>query len=277
MSPSSAHARQARVVVNPWSAWYRPVKSLIDFVLALLLLVILAPVIVVAAILVRLTSSGPAFYLQTRVGKDGRLFKIIKLRSMRQDAEAATGAIWSTGTDDDRITPVGRILRMTHIDEFPQLVNVILGDMSLVGPRPERPEFVGKFELQIDHYTSRLLVRPGITGVAQLRLPPDSDLESVRRKLEFDLYYVRHLNLAMDALAMLLTAWQLVENLWGCLTPQWARIPSDDDVRADFGRYAQDRVRFRSGRLRFPAPPAGLNSRGRIPPRVGFFPSPEDA
>jgi lipopolysaccharide/colanic/teichoic acid biosynthesis glycosyltransferase len=209
-----------------------PLKSLIDFVLGLILLVLLSPVILAAAALVKLTSKGPAFYLQTRVGKDGRPFKIIKLRSMRPDAEAGRGAVWAT-VDDDRVTPVGRILRSTHIDEFPQLINVVMGDMSLVGPRPERPEFVRTFELQIDHYSSRLRVRPGITGIAQLRLPPDTDLNSVREKLEFDLYYVRHVSPWLDLLTLVGTGWQLVASILDCLVPSWMRIPTQEAVRRD--------------------------------------------
>src|SRR5690349_4585857 len=170
--------RAGMYAVQPRQGWYLPLKSSIDFIIGLALLVLLSPVIAVSALLVKLTSKGPAFYLQTRVGKDGRLFRMIKLRSMREDAEAGTGAVWCR-TKDDRITPIGLVLRATHIDEFPQLINVVKGDMSLIGPRPERPEFVREFERDIDGYAERLRIRPGITGIAQLRLPPDTDLDSV--------------------------------------------------------------------------------------------------
>lgn len=231
-TPSPRHRANAFVTAVKW---YLPLKSLIDFVLGLILLVVLSPVILTAAALIKLTSKGPAFYLQTRVGKDGRLFKIIKLRSMRHDAEARTGAVWST-FNDDRVTPVGRVLRATHIDEFPQLINVIMGDMSLVGPRPERPEFVRTLEMQIDHYSCRLLVRPGITGIAQLRLPPDSDLNSVRNKLEFDLYYVRHMNPWLDFLTLVGTAVKMIASLVEIATPSWLWIPTQAAVRADLAR-----------------------------------------
>jgi lipopolysaccharide/colanic/teichoic acid biosynthesis glycosyltransferase len=243
MNRSSAKTRHSKVSINPSAAWYLPIKSVMDFTLGVLLLALLSPVIAIAAVLVKLNSSGPAFYLQTRVGRNGRRFKILKLRSMRQDAEAETGAIWSLGADD-RVTSIGRILRLTHIDEFPQLINVIMGDMSLVGPRPERPEFVAQFELQVDEYAGRLLVRPGITGLAQVRLPADKDLESVCQKLQFDLYYVRHLNLWLDLLTLWLTAWQLIQSLCVCLVPHWARVPSQDAVAADFDRMARKGAAF---------------------------------
>ena len=150
------------------------------------------------ALLVKLTSSGPAFYWQTRTGKNGRLFTIYKLRTMYHNCESASGPRWST-PGDARITPLGHILRRTHIDELPQLWNVVRGDMALVGPRPERPEFIPGLAQALPHYPDRLLVRPGMTGLAQVQLPPDTDLDSVRRKLAYDLYYVRHVSVWLDS------------------------------------------------------------------------------
>lgn len=220
-----------QAAMQPLHSWYLPVKNLVDFVAGLTLLVVFSPIIALAAILVKTTSRGPAFYLQSRVGKNGKLFWIIKLRSMRHDAETGTGAVWCAAADD-RITPFGRILRATHLDEFPQLFNVVKGDMSLVGPRPERPEFVHKFELQIDGYANRLLVRPGITGIAQLRLPPDTDLVSVKDKLEFDLYYVRHVSPWLDFVSVVYTGFNFASSMIRALVPASLRVPTQSAVRA---------------------------------------------
>jgi len=176
---------------------YLAVKATIDFLVALVLLLISAPVILVAAALVKLTSRGPAFYSQTRLGRLGRPYKIYKLRSMTHNCEKLSGARWST-PGDSRITRVGRVLRKSHIDELPQLWNVLKGDMSLIGPRPERPEFVPQLERAIPRYRERLNVRPGVSGLAQVQLPPDSDLDSVRRKLAYDLYYVQQVSFGLD-------------------------------------------------------------------------------
>jgi hypothetical protein len=152
---------------------------------------------------------------------------------MRHNAEAQTGAVWCR-TDDDRVTPIGKLLRATHIDEFPQLLNVLRGEMSLVGPRPERPEFVRSFEEEIERYAYRHLVRPGITGVAQLRLPADSDLNSVLDKLEFDLFYVRHLNPWLDAKILCGTVMRFAVGLICGLTPAWLALPTQEAVQADW-------------------------------------------
>jgi len=169
----------------------------LDFVGAVIMLVVASPVILVAALSIRLTSRGPAFYCQTRLGRNGRPYTIYKLRSMRHDCEKESGARWSTA-GDSRVTRLGRFLRRTHIDELPQLWNVLRGDMSLVGPRPERPEFIPKLESAIPLYRDRLEVRPGVTGLAQVQLAADTDLASVRRKLAHDLHYVRHLGAWLD-------------------------------------------------------------------------------
>ena len=149
------------------------------------------------AIAIRLTSPGPALYSQRRVGKDGQIFTIHKFRSMRADAEARTGAVWSV-ENDPRVTPVGRILRRTRLDELPQLWNVLVGDMSIVGPRPERPEFVADLTTQIPFYGQRHVVRPGLTGWAQVRHSYGSSVDDALQKLQYDLFYIKHLSIAFD-------------------------------------------------------------------------------
>lgn len=177
--------------------WYPPFKSALDFALATILLILTTPVMILAAIAIKVSSRGPVIYYQRRVGKDGRPFTILKLRTMRHNCESVSGPQWST-KNDSRVTAVGRFLRATHIDEFPQLWNVLKGDMSLVGPRPERPEFVEDLQRMIPRYEDRLLVRPGITGLAQVNLPPDTDIASVQCKLMYDLFYVRRMGLWLD-------------------------------------------------------------------------------
>ncbi|QDT34631.1 sugar transferase [Thalassoglobus polymorphus] len=189
----------------PDQKWYMTVKTFCDFILAAIFLTLLFPVILLAALIVKITSPGPAFYFQERLGLNGSSFTLIKLRTMKQDAESKTGAVWAKA-EDDRITGFGHFLRRTQIDEFPQLINVLLGQMSLIGPRPERPELANKLELDIPNYKQRLHVKPGITGLAQLRLPADTDVESVRRKLIPDLYYVINMSPWLDLRILMFTA-----------------------------------------------------------------------
>jgi lipopolysaccharide/colanic/teichoic acid biosynthesis glycosyltransferase len=212
---------QARVI--PAHSWYLPWKRVADFILSLVLLMLLGPVICLAALLIKLTSRGSAFYRQVRGGSNARPFAMFKLRTMVDNAESHTGPVWSTG-NDPRTTPLGRWLRKTHIDEFPQLVNVLFGQMSLVGPRPERPEFVVTLEREIPGYRQRLDLPPGITGLAQLRLPPDTDIESVRRKVVFDLHYVQWVSPWLDLRLLVLTAWSLFRELCRCLGT-WVKLP----------------------------------------------------
>jgi lipopolysaccharide/colanic/teichoic acid biosynthesis glycosyltransferase len=188
---------------------YGPCKWLFDVVLAMAILIVTAPLLLLAALCVKLTSPGPAIYSQVRLGRGGRPFRIYKLRTMRHDCEKHSGARWST-PGDSRVTALGRFLRKTHIDEFPQLWNVLRGEMSLVGPRPERPEFIPKLEETLNRYRERLLVRPGLSGLAQIQLPPDTDLESVRRKLAHDLCYVQEMSWWLDCRIMLCTALSLL-------------------------------------------------------------------
>jgi lipopolysaccharide/colanic/teichoic acid biosynthesis glycosyltransferase len=193
----------------PIGSWYMPVKAASEFVLALLLLAASAPLLLLALLLVKLTSRGPMVYAQTRVGRGGRPFTIYKVRTMTHECENLTGACWSK-PGDSRITGVGRWLRRTHLDELPQLWNVLKGDMSLVGPRPERPEFVPSLAQAIPFYAGRLQVRPGVTGLAQVQLPPDTDLASVRLKLAYDLHYVRHTGPWLDVRIHLATLLHMV-------------------------------------------------------------------
>jgi lipopolysaccharide/colanic/teichoic acid biosynthesis glycosyltransferase len=159
--------------------------------------VVALPIIGLAWALVRATSAGSGFYSQIRVGRNGRQYRIYKLRTMYHNCEANSGASWCT-KGDPRVTRVGRVLRKLHIDELPQLLNVIRGDMSLVGPRPERPEFVGPLSQQVPGYTDRLMVRPGVTGLAQIQLPPDEDIEDVRKKVVLDRCYAERYGLWLD-------------------------------------------------------------------------------
>ncbi len=182
----AGQVRQEDIVPAPFFRW----KPAVDRCLAAVLLVPGLPLIALLALLVRLTSRGPGIYRQARVGKDGQRFMMYKIRTMRHDAEAATGPVW-TQARDPRVTLLGRVLRKLHLDELPQLYNVLKGEMSLVGPRPERPEFVRVLAESIPGYCHRLAVRPGVTGLAQVNLPPDTDLRSVRRKLVLDCEYVR--------------------------------------------------------------------------------------
>jgi exopolysaccharide biosynthesis polyprenyl glycosylphosphotransferase len=180
------------------------VKRLTDVVLALLVLVALAPFTLLALLAIALSADGPILYRQARVGRYGRTFRIWKLRTMRVGAEE--GAPQWASDDDPRRTAVGRLLRRTRLDEVPQVVNILVGEMSFVGPRPERPQFVSELEARIPYYAWRHFVRPGLTGWAQVNLPYGSSVEDARRKLEYDLYYVRHYSLLTDLLIVLRTA-----------------------------------------------------------------------
>jgi lipopolysaccharide/colanic/teichoic acid biosynthesis glycosyltransferase len=202
---SAIHSLSRETVRPLRYRWYLSCKYVADFILAVLLTVPALPLIALAALLVKLTSRGPAFYTQTRVGEEGRLFTIWKLRTMIHNCESLTGPRWSM-PGDPRVTRFGTILRISHLDELPQLLNVLRGEMSLIGPRPERPEFVPELERELPGYWQRLTIRPGVTGLAQVQLPPDSDLSSVRRKLAHDLYYIRHLSPWLDVRLLICTA-----------------------------------------------------------------------
>jgi Undecaprenyl-phosphate glucose phosphotransferase len=181
------------------------VKRGMDIALSLVTLLILSPLLAVIAVLVKLTSSGPIFYRQPRCGMNGETFDMIKFRSMRVDAEAKTGAVWAK-KDDPRCTALGAILRKTSLDELPQLINVLKGDMSLVGPRPERPKLIEKFSKTIPNYNSRHCVKAGITGWAQVNGWRGNT--SLRKRIQFDLYYITHWTPWLDVRIMWMTLWR---------------------------------------------------------------------
>jgi sugar transferase (PEP-CTERM system associated) len=179
-------------------------KRLFDIIASLALLIITMPVVLLFALFVKLESKGPAFYKQTRVGLFGQNFDVFKLRSMRQDAEAGGKAIWAE-KDDPRITRIGKIIRKVRIDELPQTWCVLKGNMSFVGPRPERPEFVADLEQQLPYYAERHMVKPGITGWAQINYPYGASIDDSRQKLEYDLYYAKNYTPFLDILILLQT------------------------------------------------------------------------
>ena len=177
--------------------WERVIKRLMDIVISSFVLLIGLPLWLLVAIAIKLDSKGSVFYLQERVGKDGKTFRMIKFRSMSDDAEKHSGPVWADHKDP-RITRFGKILRRMRLDEIPQLLNVLDGDMSLVGPRPERTYFVEQLAKEIPVYMRRLKVRPGITGWAQVKLKYDESIEDVRKKVQYDLFYIENMSLRMD-------------------------------------------------------------------------------
>lgn len=179
-----------------WGVPYEPIKRSIDVGFAMALAVCALPLLLVVALAVVLDSPGGVLYSQTRVGLHGRRFRIYKLRTMRQDAERH-GAVYAED-NDPRVTRIGRFLRLTRIDELPQLWNVLRGEMSVVGPRPERPEFTETLERAVPHYAKRYATKPGLTGWAQVRYRYTSTVEDTARKLEYDLYYLKHASVWLD-------------------------------------------------------------------------------
>lgn len=173
------------------------------------LLVLAAPVIGFLVLIVRATSPGPGLYRQTRTGRQGKEFQMYKIRTMYQDAEAVSGPTWCK-PGDSRITPIGSILRMLHLDELPQLINIVRGEMDLIGPRPERPSFVEKLAVEIPGYRDRLQVLPGVTGLAQVNLPPDETLNCVRKKLVLDRDYIQSASMGLDIRILICTSLRMV-------------------------------------------------------------------
>ena len=176
---------------------YRQLRPITDYGISIIALLISSPVLLVVAIMIKLTSSGPVFYRQSRMGRNGCLFNIIKFRTMYVGAESQTGPVW-TKENDPRVTSIGRFLRRTHIDELPQLINVLKGDMCLIGPRPERPFFADIFKAEIHGYTRRLSVKPGITGLAQCCHKYDETINDVKRKLRYDILYIKRMCWMLD-------------------------------------------------------------------------------
>jgi sugar transferase (PEP-CTERM system associated) len=175
-------------------------RSAVHWLVAFVGLFLSLPIVAVTAILIKLDSRGPVFYKQERVGKNGRLFVLAKFRSMGVDAET-TGPVWAS-KDDDRTTRVGRIIRKVRIDEIPQFWNILRGEMSFVGPRPERPHFVAQLAQEIPYYEQRHLIAPGLTGWAQIKYPYGASIEDARQKLQYDLFYIKNHSLILDAIVL---------------------------------------------------------------------------
>ena len=185
--------------------WQVPIKRLIDIALSVLLLLLSLPLTLLTALAIKLESPGPVFYVQERVGQYGKTFRLYKFRSMRADAEK-DGPRWA-GANDSRVTRVGRLIRVCRVDEIPQFINVLRGEMSVVGPRPERPFFVEKLREQIPFYSRRLAMKPGITGWAQVRHHYDASIEDVKQKVLYDLYYFENMSLLLDFQIIARTVW----------------------------------------------------------------------
>ena len=222
------------------------VKPLIDYVVAAVLFAILWPLILVLMGLISISSQGSPLYRQRRLGRHGRTFVILKLRTMYHNCERVGGIRWSI-PGDPRVTPLGRILRKTHLDELPQLWNVLMGEMSLVGPRPERPEIVAQIETSLPEYRWREALKPGITGLAQLRLPPDTDLDGVRHKLAYDLCYLRETSLWLDLRIIFGTALKVlcIPTEWICWALGLPLIPAEAAVRSSLVSGRMGRVDLR--------------------------------
>ncbi len=186
-----------RLIRDPVTETYKIFKRIVDASLASILLLVSLPLSVSTAILIKLTSRGPIIYKQKRVGKNGKLFTLYKFRTMSVEAEKHTGPVWAT-KDDPRVTWIGSKLRRTRVDELPQLINILVGDMSIVGPRPERPYFVDQLRDKVPNYTERLKVKPGLTGLAQVNHRYDISLDDVKIKLEYDLMYINKISLPLD-------------------------------------------------------------------------------
>ena len=184
--------------------WEKKLKRIFDIFISLGMLLLTSPILILTAMAIKIDSKGPVFFKQERMGQNGKIFSILKFRSMINDAEKLTGPVWSQ-KDDPRITRVGKLVRKIRIDEIPQMYNVLKGEMSLVGPRPERPFFVEKLSEAIPYYKRRLKVRPGITGWAQVKHKYDESIEDVKVKLRYDLFYIENMSIRMDFKIMLRT------------------------------------------------------------------------
>lgn len=206
-TPTTTRPAPTPVAVPVLDAY--PLKPVLDYALAVVLFTLLLPVMLLTFVAVKLTSRGPAIYSQTRVGRGGRVFVIYKFRSMYHECEKHTGIQWSV-KGDLRITPLGYWLRVLHLDELPQLWNVLRGEMSLVGPRPERPEIVDDLRVSVCGYDVRHAVKPGITGFAQIHLPPDSSILTVKNKLIYDRFYVGRMGLLTDVYCLFCTGLKVV-------------------------------------------------------------------
>jgi exopolysaccharide biosynthesis polyprenyl glycosylphosphotransferase len=176
---------------------YMFASKIINILFSIIIIIISSPFVIISSMFIYFHDHGPILYIQERVGLNGKIFKLYKLRSMVLDSEK-DGAKWSTGHNDSRITPIGRIIRRLHIDEIPQMINILKGDISLVGPRPERPEFVNLLSKDIPYYSFRHIIRPGFTGWAQIKYRYANTIEDSREKFEYDLYYIKNRNIFID-------------------------------------------------------------------------------
>lgn len=220
-SPGPRERRTPGIPLDP--------EAMLRSLVAGLLLGLTLPLVLAAMAVTALTSRGPALYTQWRVGRGGRPFRIYKIRTMIHDSERACGPRWAS-PDDPRVTWFGRFLRRTHLDEIPQFWNIIRGEMSLVGPRPERPEIQVEILSEIPSYILRTTVTPGLTGLAQLLQGPDVDLETVRRKLDCDRYYIEHRGWALDGKILLATPLRMI-GLPSRVLVSLFRLPSLEDCR----------------------------------------------
>jgi sugar transferase (PEP-CTERM system associated) len=201
------HLQNGRMVfaeTAPWARPYRRLRRAFDVVSSLIGMALSLPLMILTAVAIRVESPGPVFYTQERIGLHGRKFRIFKFRSMQDDAEAH-GPVWAC-ENDPRVTRVGRIIRRLHIDETPQFFNILRGEMSLIGPRPERTEFVERLERRIPYYSERHLVKPGLTGWAQVSYPYGASIEDAREKHQYDLYYIKNQSPLLDAIILFETA-----------------------------------------------------------------------
>ncbi|TAK53706.1 MAG: exopolysaccharide biosynthesis polyprenyl glycosylphosphotransferase [Bacteroidetes bacterium] len=193
-----------RLYMTNMKRWQWFAKRLVDIIVSLLILIPLLPVWVIISLLIKIDSSGSILFVQERVGRKGSIFKLVKFRSMIEDAERETGPIWAA-PEDKRRTRLGRVLRKLRLDEIPQFINVLKGEMSLVGPRPERPFFVEQLKQEVRFYSRRLLIRPGITGWAQVNHRYDVSFDDVKEKIKYDLYYLENMSLTLDFKILLRT------------------------------------------------------------------------
>jgi len=176
---------------------YRFATFIFNMIFSIIIIIITSPFVLISILLIYIHDKGPVFYTQERVGLNGNVFKLYKLRSMIIDSEK-NGAVWCTGTSDARVTPIGQIIRKLHIDEIPQMINILKGELSLVGPRPERPEFVSLLSKDIPYYSLRHIIRPGFTGWAQIKYRYANTIEDSKEKFEYDLYYIKNRNIFID-------------------------------------------------------------------------------
>jgi exopolysaccharide biosynthesis polyprenyl glycosylphosphotransferase len=201
----AGHVHSTQIMGQPFmeilperlSFWQKIVKVCIDYFTSIVVLLAGFPLWLFLSVLIKLESKGPVFYRQERVGKGGKSFKVFKFRSMDNDAEKKSGPVWA-GKNDPRVTRIGRLLRKSRIDEIPQLLNVLKGEMSVVGPRPERPIFVEELKKMYPFYQKRLTIKPGLTGWAQVKLEYDTDMESVAKKLRYDFFYIENQSIFLD-------------------------------------------------------------------------------